>query len=221
MPPLGRSRPIPYLDILANTRPRLGVANVKALLQLIGRTWRGAVPWATNSEQARPWGRDSGPARTICPRTHTTNSVVSSLWTSDRLRTLTTANSWRTARESWRFAESELQFRRAKHSGIWGSRWLSLQEFKSSRCAAIWLKPPVSGFWPHLASSELVFRPEMQRILQLEAWHHPDLASGERPSQSETFRQLAEVLVEGDTILYHPSLPPNTHWRNWPDGGTL
>lgn len=64
--------------------------------------------------------------------------------------------------------------------------------------------------------------PEMDQILQLEEWHHPNVVDREdRPSGSETFRQLAEVLVTGDVKLYQPSKPPNTHWRNWPDGGRL
>lgn len=64
--------------------------------------------------------------------------------------------------------------------------------------------------------------PDMVKILQLEEWHHPDVVEDtERPSGSETFRQLAEVLATGDVSRYHPSLPPNTHWSNWPDGGTL
>ena len=63
--------------------------------------------------------------------------------------------------------------------------------------------------------------PDLEQILQLEEWHHPDLVSGERPSGSNTFRQLAEVLVTGDVARYRPSVPPNTHWRNWPGGGSL
>jgi hypothetical protein len=63
--------------------------------------------------------------------------------------------------------------------------------------------------------------PEMDLLLQLEEWHHPDLAGGEVASDSETFRQLASVLATGDIGLYRPSLPPNTHWSHWPDGGTL
>jgi hypothetical protein len=63
--------------------------------------------------------------------------------------------------------------------------------------------------------------PAMKQILQLEAWHHPDVTGDERPSQSETFRQLAKVLATGDTALYRPTKPPNNHWRNWPEGGTL
>ncbi|MBK8207561.1 MAG: hypothetical protein IPK87_12360 [Planctomycetes bacterium] len=63
--------------------------------------------------------------------------------------------------------------------------------------------------------------PQMHQILQLEDWHHPDVANDELPSRSETFRQLADVLVSGNASQYRPSIPPNTHWRNWPDGGRL
>jgi hypothetical protein len=64
-------------------------------------------------------------------------------------------------------------------------------------------------------------RPDMEKILQLEEWHHPNLVEDERPSGSETFQQLARVLAMGDVKLYRPSQPPNTHWRNWPEGGRL
>jgi hypothetical protein len=64
--------------------------------------------------------------------------------------------------------------------------------------------------------------PEMEQILQLEEWHHPNVVDeAERPSSSETFQQLARVLATGDLTLYRPSQPPNTHWRNWPEGGRL
>jgi len=64
--------------------------------------------------------------------------------------------------------------------------------------------------------------PDMDQILQLEEWHHPNVVDEEeRPSRSETFKQLAQVLVTGDVGLYRPSRPPNTHWRNWPEGGRL
>lgn len=64
--------------------------------------------------------------------------------------------------------------------------------------------------------------PDMQHILQLEEWNHPNVAMvEERPSKSETFQQLAMVLATGDVGHYRPSLVPNTHWRNWPDGETL
>lgn len=64
--------------------------------------------------------------------------------------------------------------------------------------------------------------PEMEQILQLEEWNHPDVVDEEeRPSRSETFQQLARVLSTGDVRLYQPSQPPNTHWQHWPDGGRL
>jgi hypothetical protein len=64
--------------------------------------------------------------------------------------------------------------------------------------------------------------PEMAQILQLEEWHHPNVVDEEeRPSGSETFQHIARVLASGDVRLYQPSQPPNTHWRNWPEGGRL
>jgi hypothetical protein len=63
--------------------------------------------------------------------------------------------------------------------------------------------------------------PEMKQILLLDCWHHPNLVEGERPSQSETFLQLADVLITGDVSRYRPTLEPNTHWKNWPEGGQL
>jgi hypothetical protein len=64
--------------------------------------------------------------------------------------------------------------------------------------------------------------PEMEQILQLNEWNHPNVVEDEeRPSGSETFQQLARVLATGDVTLYQPSQPPNTHWSNWPEGGRL
>jgi hypothetical protein len=64
--------------------------------------------------------------------------------------------------------------------------------------------------------------PEMMQILQLEEWHHPNVVDEkELPSVSETFQQLAQVLASGDVRAYRPKQAPNTHWRNWPEGGRL
>ena len=63
--------------------------------------------------------------------------------------------------------------------------------------------------------------PALDEILVLEEWNHPDIVGGARPSGSETFRQLADVLAAGDASGYRPSLAPNTHWRHWPGGGQL
>lgn len=58
-------------------------------------------------------------------------------------------------------------------------------------------------------------------FLRLDEWHHPDLVNDEKPSGNETFRMLAEALASGDASRYRPTLPPNTHWSHWPEGGTL
>jgi hypothetical protein len=59
------------------------------------------------------------------------------------------------------------------------------------------------------------------KILGLQNWFHPDCVSGELASQNETFQMIAAVLEQGNHSLYHPTHAPNTHWMNWPDGGTL
>ena len=63
--------------------------------------------------------------------------------------------------------------------------------------------------------------PDMEQILLLDEWHHPNVVEEELPSEVESFQQLAEVLASGDAPRYSPSESPNTHWSNWPDGGTL
>ena len=63
--------------------------------------------------------------------------------------------------------------------------------------------------------------PGTTEILRLDEWHHPDVGCEERPSTSPTFQQLAKVLVTGDLSTYAPQSEPNTHWENWPEGGTL
>ncbi len=42
-----------------------------------------------------------------------------------------------------------------------------------------------------------------------------------RPSTNETWQLIAKVIVTGDTTLYKPTLKPNTHWKNWPDSGSM
>jgi hypothetical protein len=50
---------------------------------------------------------------------------------------------------------------------------------------------------------------------------NPDVAIGELPSESETFRQLAEVLATGRIEAHRSTHQPNTHWKNWPLGGVM
>jgi hypothetical protein len=42
-----------------------------------------------------------------------------------------------------------------------------------------------------------------------------------RPSDVETYRQIADVLATADPSHYQPTTPPNTHWSNWPMSGAL
>lgn len=42
-----------------------------------------------------------------------------------------------------------------------------------------------------------------------------------RPGAYETWQQIAKVIVTGDTSLYKPTLEANTHWKNWPESGSL
>jgi len=77
------------------------------------------------------------------------------------------------------------------------------------------------GVLATMSEQRISVLPEMSLMLQLDDWHHPNLVDGELPSQTETFRQLAIVLSTGDVRHYKPAESPNTHWRNWPDGGTL
>ena len=56
--------------------------------------------------------------------------------------------------------------------------------------------------------------PEMEQLLQLEEWHHPNVVAEERPSRSRTFQQLAKVLETGQVREYAPKDAPNSDWRN-------
>jgi hypothetical protein len=93
-----------------------------------------------------------------------------------------------------------------------------IRVFELCRFLAETEKPGVLGTPQERRVSVL---PKMVEILTLDEWNHPDLANSELPSQSETFQQLAQVLATGDTSKYWPSKAPNSHWKNWPDGGTL
>ena len=62
---------------------------------------------------------------------------------------------------------------------------------------------------------------DLPLILRLSEWRHPDTIEGETPGHSQAFHMIANVLVSGDASLYQPTLPPNTHWSNWLESGTL
>jgi hypothetical protein len=62
---------------------------------------------------------------------------------------------------------------------------------------------------------------DLPLFMCLDEWHHPDLAGDELPSDSPCFQMIADAIVSGDPSRYQPVRPPNTHWRNWPHGGTM
>jgi hypothetical protein len=62
---------------------------------------------------------------------------------------------------------------------------------------------------------------DIPKVLELHEWFHPDVTNEELPSVNETFQQIARVLETGDIQFYRPTEKPNTHWRNWLEGGTL
>jgi hypothetical protein len=41
------------------------------------------------------------------------------------------------------------------------------------------------------------------------------------PSAYETWQLIAKVIATGDTLLYQPTLAPNSHWKNWPESGSM
>jgi hypothetical protein len=51
--------------------------------------------------------------------------------------------------------------------------------------------------------------------------YNQDQWQSNRPSSYETWQLLAKVIATGDPSIYKPTLKPNTHWKNWPESGSL
>ncbi len=62
---------------------------------------------------------------------------------------------------------------------------------------------------------------DLPLFARLDEWHHPDLADDELVSECSTFRNLAIAMVELEPNRFRLTEKPNTHWSNWPMGGTL
>lgn len=62
-----------------------------------------------------------------------------------------------------------------------------------------------------------LFREQEQRTES----HNHDQWQDNRPSSYETWQLLARVIVAGDASVYQPTLTPNTHWKFWPESGSL
>ncbi|MGH9554617.1 MAG: DUF7003 family protein [Terriglobales bacterium] len=52
------------------------------------------------------------------------------------------------------------------------------------------------------------------RFLQVTEWQHPDVISGERPSDSPGVSSVIHAIAAGDASLFDPGRP-NTHWKYW------
>ena len=61
---------------------------------------------------------------------------------------------------------------------------------------------------------------DLPKLIQLDDWHHPRVAEGERPSDLPSFVALAETIVTGDASRYRVE-GGNVHWRHWPFSGSL
>lgn len=62
-----------------------------------------------------------------------------------------------------------------------------------------------------------LFRQEEQRNSEYNNQQWQD----NRPSSYETWQLIAKVIVTGDTSHYKPTLEPNTHWKYYPESGSL
>jgi hypothetical protein len=51
--------------------------------------------------------------------------------------------------------------------------------------------------------------------------HNQNQRQDNRPGSYETWQLIAKVIATGDTSFYKPTLEPNTHWKNWPDSGSM
>jgi hypothetical protein len=61
---------------------------------------------------------------------------------------------------------------------------------------------------------------DLPEILRLDEWNQHYLWDT-RPSDHETYQQLAAVVATGDVSQYRPTMAPNSHWSNWPESGSL
>ncbi|UYQ95580.1 hypothetical protein MKQ68_10750 [Chitinophaga horti] len=68
----------------------------------------------------------------------------------------------------------------------------------------------LSEYLPTGCCSKEGLREQLNRMVNAE---EDELFS---PANYETWPMIAEVIVSGDVTRYSPTLPPNTHWSNWP-----
>ena len=62
---------------------------------------------------------------------------------------------------------------------------------------------------------------DLPKLMHIDQWHHEAYYEGHgtRPSDYETYRMIADILVSRDTTKWKPTLKPNNDWRNWRNAG--
>ena len=65
--------------------------------------------------------------------------------------------------------------------------------------------------------------PELTIKMQLDKWWHPNVVIEEMPSEVDTFVEIARAIVDNNYggLMDKLLAKTNTHWRNWPEGGSL
>jgi uncharacterized protein DUF7003 len=75
---------------------------------------------------------------------------------------------------------------------------------------------PGDLFLPKEELLKRIRKSELQTFMQLDDWHHPDLAADEPPSRNSCFQSLASALAKDDPDLYSCSPTKfNTQWTDW------
>jgi hypothetical protein len=54
----------------------------------------------------------------------------------------------------------------------------------------------------------------LSKFIQTTRWRHPDIADGEKPSETISLRSLVEALFRRDPNVFDPG-GPNTEWKSW------
>lgn len=77
---------------------------------------------------------------------------------------------------------------------------------------------------------------DLPKLMKIDKWHQEAYvknkvmnspttfyydALGKKPDEYETYKMIADVLVNRDTTLWKPTLKPNNDWRNWPNAGHM
>jgi hypothetical protein len=64
---------------------------------------------------------------------------------------------------------------------------------------------------------------DLPKLMKIDKWHHETYYQGvgKKPSEYETYKMIADILVSKDTTKWKPALKPNNDWRNWTKAGYM